>query len=513
MLATTSVRLCRIIPLALGGIVLTVSASANDFDPGESVTLEPVTGDYIVTFVGENGVSTRSVYDPANKIVPFVVSHFPQDGSEYIAYNYALKNGLVAKQPIVTFWLDYIDYLNSSLQPVRNNAEFASLDWTESLARSKACDEGLSAPATWRGTCKTSESGIRVSFTREGLANKLNGVPPGQQEAGFGFSSNSLPGVFLAKLQGNNFNWKEGGEPWPGEEDTYRISAALTKKLGEITTNAFILRNIAVPRFGVPNPFNGVPLLEKIRTHVNAWPQQQLMEQGLWRTVDGFLGGAIAALKKSDLTNAVANLAQIRVELRKKYPDLDMTTVFDDPNAKDLPALPDALKTMLGIHDQRLAAKVLDFDVDFVTRRLQVQNSAPPSPPDSDGPGVVMPPLSNTMYAPLADLNGTFTVSWSTPLLVGWFGSATVTKLDHYELQYSKSRDFANVITINAGRDLSYQLRSLAKGIYYTRVIPWIGRADNCQGCIGGGSSDEVYEAAPGEPYTGPHQTQVLVGP
>src|SRR5450759_495185 len=68
--------------------------------PGESLILDPASGDYTITYADDAGNLHQAKFVPATKIVPAVSSAFQLNDNGIIAYRYTLANGRGAKQPI-----------------------------------------------------------------------------------------------------------------------------------------------------------------------------------------------------------------------------------------------------------------------------------------------------------------------------------------------------------------------------------------------------------------------------
>lgn len=314
----------------------------------EGVFYDPITGNYTVRYIipaDDEGPETveEGTFYPSTKIVPVLTSSLQTSESGRTAYNYSVLNSLTGQQPLIIFGLPCDGY---------------------------TVLEGPSSAPGWQTTINSSNRIPQTHNVRWGYrdlsespAVATKGLGLGKKQAGFGLVSAQLPGVGMACFVGNapmhtfSDEWLDADSP-------------VWAQIVQLKKNDRVLRFAAIPTFDVPNPFDGATLLERIRDHVKNWPQQQLMDQAFWQQIDGLLNAAIVALKSGDSAGASVNLLQIRAELRKQYPDLDATTALDDPNAESVPSAPDALTAFLSAHDQRLAAKVLDFDVDFVQRKL-----------------------------------------------------------------------------------------------------------------------------------------------
>lgn len=468
--------------VALG--MISVAAIAAE----DGVFYDPVTGDYLVRFTipaNEEGPAYQDegIFYPSTKISPLVASSVEALDGGGFQYQYSVSSSGGSKQPLITFATPcngFIDASNPS----------AVVGWHTTVLLGNSIPQTRSIRWGWR------------DMTQNPTVTPTKGLQPNQQQRGFAIFSGSLPGISNSCLDGN------------AQMETFTHQAeepgsALRQQIEELRKKDFVTRFAAIPTISIPQPFNAVPVLEQIRSHATPWPQKGLMGQSLWVLADGYLAAAITALKKGDVYSAESSLTQLRVELRRKYPDLDVTTVHDDPTPADIPTDAPGYEAFLRTHDQRMAAKVLDFDAAFVLYQLILG-----APSNLDAPAPLMPPLTNTMYAPPADLDGSFTVSWSTPLLVTWPGSATREAVAYYDVEFSRNGDFAASTKVRVDRQtLSHRLHGLVPGRIHVRVVAWIGRTDRCQGCIGGQEPLEAYPPFRSVTYNGPGRTEVLAAP
>lgn len=458
-------RLAR--PSFIALIILCFSQGAASA-PAASSLFDPSSGDYIITYEGEDGGTYTIAYEPGNKTAPFVRSSIRlQEGG--LAYHYRITNGSQAKQDLLVFDLRPISGFTDS-SPIRSCRDGAANG--EILKRSHAASQTLSKPAEWGRSagnmdpllCRQNPDGD-ISYVA-GWAHvhgtSPGALPPGQFQEGFSFPSYDLPGIGRAGFDGLPSRRNEFPENGKGNDALNEVFNELARVEREIALE----RYAAVPTFEIPNPFSPAPLLEKIRDHAKTWPTQQLMEQGLWASVDGHLASAVTAFRKGHTAGGLSALAQARVELRKKYPDLDLTTTHDDPKPSDIPSDPAVFAQFLSVHDQRLAAKVLDFDVDYVINRLD------PKATDVACAGA-------QTCSPAVDLDGEFTVSWPATQHPCTAASHKCTsEVKRYVLEMANSSSFTGGKVLYEGLDRSFRVSGLAPGQYHFRVTAHVEYCD-----------------------------------
>src|SRR4030065_2157091 len=89
--------------IAVFACVLTIPLSvAFALEPGESIVLDPVTGNYKLTYTdklkGGVKVFKHATFFPATKIVPAIDSKFHLDQAEAVIYSYSLSSGEQSRQ-------------------------------------------------------------------------------------------------------------------------------------------------------------------------------------------------------------------------------------------------------------------------------------------------------------------------------------------------------------------------------------------------------------------------------
>ncbi len=344
-------------PAILIGLFLASQASILFAYPGENIVRD-ANGDYIITYW--NGANLRQVkFVPATKIAPAVQSKLQLSDAKLITYRYTISNGRNARQPITSIRIGGITrvYGNKPMIPITS-------DMTPQAA--VAAVESLSAPITkpdkWEGSANEdpkNNSALQVSwyFSTEDYPNETRiGVMPENKQQGFGFASFDLPGIGSMQLQGDTPIQASYGDEGPDPEES-----AIVPQLDQIHQNDFIARPIAAPLIAVPVPFDAAILLDRIRNHVATWPGRQLANPAFAAQLDRYLAAAADAYRLNQPKAGKEQIETLRKMLAKEHRYLD----YDDEDHDD----DEEHKTATRFSIDRLAARVLDFDLRYVLKR------------------------------------------------------------------------------------------------------------------------------------------------
>src|SRR5450759_2543005 len=96
----------KFVPPLLGVLLLISSTQVIAALPGESIVLDPNTGDYTLTYFDYPSAPKKArirqaIFVPATKIDPIVKSAFNlREGGEII-YTYTVTNGIKSRQPLI----------------------------------------------------------------------------------------------------------------------------------------------------------------------------------------------------------------------------------------------------------------------------------------------------------------------------------------------------------------------------------------------------------------------------
>lgn len=344
--------------LALWLTSLTVALPVAAALPGESIVLDPVTGDYTVTYFDypdspDKAQLRRAVFVPATKIDPAIESSFRHRHDGVIDYSYRLSNGIKGKQALISFILDPVSDIVSPVPlPKKENSGHPGNIEDIQTAGSNA----LSTPRDWIGRSTTSRvGGLRIGWTFGNLNSVNDGLQIGMTQAGFGLFSKDLPGIVLAQFRGHAPVTMFPAEGPQGE---------LANELASIRQINFVVRPAAVPSIAVPLPFDAAMLLGRIQTHVQTWGGMDLLDTSFAAQLDRYLAAAAEAYRYQQPKAAKEHIETLRRMLKREHQDLERDEEHEPDSRR---RRNDGGKSVL---IDRLAARVLDFDLRYVLRRL-----------------------------------------------------------------------------------------------------------------------------------------------
>ena len=351
--------------LVLGIVFAIIPLASEALLPGESIVRDPNTGDYIITYANAVGRLKQSRFVPSTKIDPTLRSRF-ENQRGLIRYRYAIKNGSGSKQPLIGLTFDPVSNLWTRTALPKTGQE-----QTQAYIQNAANPTQLAqmvientriveAPSGW--SCDVMPAGemewagYRIACSFDDLdENKRNGLQAGNTLAGFGFYSMDLPGVGTGQLRGF-------GDMGPGFVDE-GPDGEISDQLEAIQKNDYVSRNAAVSTIAVPNPFDAAVLLDRIRTHVATWPGKQLIDAAFAAQVDRYMAAAADAYRLNQTKIGKENIKAIRKLLEHEHKYLD----HDDEDNDDT----DERKAVTRLTIDRLAARVLDFDLRYVLKRTE----------------------------------------------------------------------------------------------------------------------------------------------
>lgn len=301
----------------------------------EAIVLDPSTGNYIISYRGldlDTGAEPwrRVVFVPATKIDPVAKSRFKLTDQKLVAYHYKVKNESTSQQALLGFFA-LVSQANRTSQAV---------------------------PQGWFGSVvpdrNTTDIRLDWSYSRQQAGD---GLKPGASQAGFWVESSDLPGVGMMRLRGATPTL---GFPDEGPDQ------ALADKLYELRRpdNNSVPRLAAIPRIPNPTPFNAVVVLGGIQKHVkDDMASMQLIDPALLALIDRGLTQAIAAAQGGNTPSLLHEIKSLRQLLKQEHADVDK----DDDSDRD----DDDKEKKTRFRIDRLAARVLDFDLKYVERRVQ----------------------------------------------------------------------------------------------------------------------------------------------
>ncbi len=186
------------------------------------------------------------------------------------------------------------------------------------------------------------------------------GIQPNGHLRGFGFSSQSLPGVGVAQFEGK----RDAINGYAGEGPDR--DSDIAKQIQALDDNDFVPRNAAVPTIVIPMPFDAAVLLDRIRIHVATWPGKQLVDSAYAAQLDRYLSAAANAYRLHNPKTGKEHMETLRRMLAKEHHNVD----HDDEDSDDA----EERKAQTRFTIDRLAARVLDFDLRYV---LQADRARP----------------------------------------------------------------------------------------------------------------------------------------
>jgi hypothetical protein len=326
--------------------------------PGESIVRDPATGNYTITYVGDSPTQlSQTIFVPSTKIVPTIRSSFRMGERGVIMYRYTVSNGTSAKQAIVGVVLDQI--ANPIVgEPVEPDVAATQATFNAYYAAEKAA---IASPVDWIGSIIRirSDNLDRLAWRPKGGTLRTNGIQAGRTLSGFGFNSLDLPGVGPSQMDGM-------GEVLGFPDDGPVGDSAVLAQMEQLRDNDFIARNAAVPTISVPVPFDVAVLLDRIRTHVDTWPGKQLLDPAYAAQLDRYMVAAANAYRLNQPKAGRENIESVRRLLEHEHRFLDHDDEDNDDTAEHKAA------TRLTI--DRLAARVLDFDLRYVLKRMEKEH-------------------------------------------------------------------------------------------------------------------------------------------
>jgi hypothetical protein len=351
--------------LVFGILGLFVPLASEALSPGEGIVLDRNTGDYIISYANPVGRLIQSRFVPSTKIDPTLRTRFEiQQG--LIHYRYAIKNGSRGKQPLILLIFDPVSSIHSkaalpgTVQEFNQTAQQLANDQVRLAQYVNGASGATEAPNGW--SCDISPNGItarsdfRIGCSFDDLdEEKRNGLQVGNTLSGFGFYSMDLPGIGIAQLYGF-------GDRGPGFEDE-GPDGEISDQLEVLMKNDHVPRNAAVPAIAVPAPFDAAVLLDRIRTQIATWPSKQLIDPVFAAQLDRSMVAAANAFRSNQLKAGREHIESLRKLLDREHKFLD----HDDEDNEDTPEHKHATRNTI----DRLAARVLDFDLRYVLKRME----------------------------------------------------------------------------------------------------------------------------------------------
>lgn len=198
---------------------------------------------------------------------------------------------------------------------------------------------------------------FRVSL---GYRLETGGLTPGSKIA-FGFKSRDLPGIIQAEVYG----YAPGSQRIPGGEVDEEDGGFGQQYTELVFRKNFVSRNAAVPTIAVTVPFDPAVTLERIQTQMHTWIGMQLLDATFSAQLDRYFQSAISAYRLNQPKVGKKHTQTMREFIKKEHADADREDDKDDWGEKG-----DDHDTNKRILIDKLAARILDFDLKYVTKRM-----------------------------------------------------------------------------------------------------------------------------------------------
>ncbi len=346
--------------LYAGILAMAISFYAQAY-PGENIVRDPATRDYIITYWNTEmeppGLETTT-YVTATKIVPAIRSRFSSGREGDITYRYVISNGTQSKQVLGLIILDPVAAVIGT-RDNRGMRRGTAADKAARMAALRSNEAALSTPVGWDGSVAFGIEGRTDGSVRIGWSSSVEhstGLKPGSTMREFGYSSTALPGIIEAHLSGDSpvHGWSGEG---PSEDSD------IFQQVLEIEMHDYVSRNAAVPAIAVPVPFDAAAPLDRIRAHVSTWSGKQLLDPAFAAQLDRYMVAAANAYRSNQPKVGKEHIESVRKLLEHEHKYLD----HDDEDNDDTVEHKAATRMTI----DRLAARVLDFDLRYVLKRTE----------------------------------------------------------------------------------------------------------------------------------------------
>ncbi len=346
---------------------------------GESIVRDANTGKYLITYRNHaNGPFLTATLDPATKIDPAIKSTLKLLPNWVVTYRYRISNSKTARQPVGWILIDPVSSIlttSTLTNDTLRKLEPSNQPNTVAEDYGNAMYPMLTPSAEWAGwtieSIKNNKIGLRVGWdsTEESIA-------PGKSQSGFGVLSNDLPGIMAAEIKGDaELFWTEDEGP-QGE---------IGDELDRLEQSDYVQRSIAVPLIAVPTVFDPAIVVDRIRAHIATWPNFVttgyngnvppdkkifLIDSALATHFDAEMLAVATAYRANQPQVARDHMEILLDMIRREHKDIDRDD-DDEHDNKRAERDSDRKATTQPIRLDRLAARVLDFDLKYVLKRMK----------------------------------------------------------------------------------------------------------------------------------------------
>lgn len=296
----------------------------------ERIVHDARTGEYIIDYIGNDGTLKSVRWTPASNVSVSVRSKF-NPNNDRIAYRYAIKNHKDSAQPVLAFRI-----------LVRNNAKA----------------ENLSAPKNWDGDLIENYDDPSLGVWTDWTVKRTEfSLSPGETLTGLQMTANDLPGIGMARVRGLMSVLTYPDEGPSGAMIEFMEQGGFLRKASQ-----GVLVPVAAPKIPVGQPFDPILTLTGIQKHLNQdLVSMKLIDPVFAAQLDRTLQAAIDAAKLNNTKALKDHLKDLRRALKKEHDDVDK----EDDDEEDQDGKPKKSGSI-----DKLAARVLDFDIKYVEKRL-----------------------------------------------------------------------------------------------------------------------------------------------
>ena len=314
---------------------------------GESISFDPLSGNYIVTYYGDPGIGADRmitlIYDTPNKIKPSVNVQVRAGRERDIVYNYDVGNGKAAKQDIYAFsftartaWFE-----NSNLV---TNATASSQFAAGNLAGTAQAMEGkltyagsvestrMNQSDKWLPEVVFAESNKAFRMRWQAHPNKtpLDDIKPGQTRRGFGLAMPYLPGYVNVNFSGDSkmfsFPGAAGGDS--------KIWKDLDKLMFGSTAPAPSVASLG-PKILIPEPFNAKALATGISNDLASWVEVGQLSENLAQKLRLAFAAIGDAAERNNSGGVSGNAQRVFNDLFARHEGMRYDKVEEDDDEHD----------------------------------------------------------------------------------------------------------------------------------------------------------------------------------
>jgi len=322
----------------------------------ESIIFNQTTGNYLINHYSPlDKKFEQLIFIPATKINPTLSSKLKLEES-VVHYEFKLVSGQDSQQNIVHIILDPVSSVTSSLPDIPLNAPPGKI-----MGDMISVANYFDTPKPWLASLAYSDG--QMSFRVGWRTLVAQGMNPGGQ-AIFGFNSHDLPGIIQAEI----FGYAPDSQDIDGEEipDSPKDAGEdpFWKQYFSLLQNNYVPRLAAVPVIAVPDPFDPVALLGSIQSEMHKWIGKNLLDTAFSMQLDRYFQSAIDAYRLNQPKIGKQQIKAMRELIKKEQPDMDRDEEHESD--KNHEKNDDRRSALI----DRLAARVLDFDLAYVTKRM-----------------------------------------------------------------------------------------------------------------------------------------------